>query len=73
MGGATVSCMAVDWADFEEKPGAVPGLLLSNALRENGQSEEAKEAFQKAQDLASDFSASMSVVDQMLMSIEKEQ
>jgi DNA-binding GntR family transcriptional regulator len=24
MGGITVSCMAVDWADFEEKPGAVP-------------------------------------------------
>ncbi len=65
---------AVYWYSeaMQKKPGAVPGLLLSNALRENGQLEEAKEAFQQAQDLATDFSASMSVVDQMLMSIEKE-
>lgn len=66
---------AVHWYSeaMQKKPSAVSGLLLSNALRENGKPEEAKEVFQKAQDLATDFSASMSVVDQMLMSIEKEQ
>jgi Tfp pilus assembly protein PilF len=63
---------AVQWYSeaMLKEPSPVVSLLLANVFRENGQPQQSVQAFQKAQSLSNDFQGSVSIADQMLISIE---